>query len=388
MSLLNPKIDLGQGVNSLLDRVLPKRARPIDPEKVRTAITHNDFPGGFVVEEYQNGKVLEGEGITLIGNRMIQQPFEFGGKQRLKKQYYPGNSEPTMQVLGAEETNITVKGRFYDKRYSGEGEKGRAYGLATELQQQVESVRLRGNLLRLSMGEFKRWGFLEEAKFTMKTLGDVEYELAFSIVSFNKPKDSKIPEVAQDIPLAINKQLISTTDAFILIPKPPDLSFADQVAGLINDVASAMKLVTNFVDGVLNEVDDVRQSVFRALGLIKYAQNTALRFAKTVGAFQMLSTTKNPLVGVSSKYSNAAYFQTTMSGTNSLLALLARLAEQLRQISRTIPLARHRVIEGDTLQKLSVKFYNTSEKWKLIYDHNKLLSPTLTLGVVLEIPRD
>jgi nucleoid-associated protein YgaU len=76
-----------------------------------------------------------------------------------------------------------------------------------------------------------------------------------------------------------------------------------------------------------------------------------------------------------------------MSQTTSLSVLLARLQKQFEAIARTTPLARHRVKDGETLQRISIKFYNTADNWKKIYDHNKLTSTQLTVGTVLEIPR-
>ena len=86
--------------------------------EVGTSFRKPDFVEGFKIKEIINGKE-DGELITLSGNRLPFQPFVFGGGQRVKKDYYSGHSEPVLQVLGAEEDDLTISGRLYDKKTNG-----------------------------------------------------------------------------------------------------------------------------------------------------------------------------------------------------------------------------------------------------------------------------
>jgi len=66
---------------------------------------------------------------------------------------------------------------------------------------------------------------------------------------------------------------------------------------------------------------------------------------------------------------------------------LQRLKERLSQLSQSLPLGRHLVVTGDTLQKIAIKFYGSADNWKRIYDYNSLTTTDLVVGRLLEIPR-
>ena len=99
-------------INKTLDRGAP------------TVQHKHDFPEGFQIFAYdtlgraQNAKKNDPasatEFIRLAGNAMPQQPFKWGGGQRVNKVYYPGNSEPTVHILGAEESDVTIHGDLKD----------------------------------------------------------------------------------------------------------------------------------------------------------------------------------------------------------------------------------------------------------------------------------
>jgi len=157
-------------------------------------------------------------------------------------------------------------------------------------------------------------------------------------------------------------------------------------------VATVITQVTDFVDTVLNEVDDVKSALFRAEGLIKHAKNTVSKQINRIGSIATLnnvaSSANIPVgAGISSSYAAANHVQGTMSSMFNLMAFLVSLQRQLADLRETEPLARHRVASGDTLQRIANKFYNDSEQWIEIYNHNKLTSTELEIGSVLEIPR-
>mgnify|MGYP000567788599 CR=1 FL=1 len=181
MSLTTKNRSLGlPGLTSILDRDVddPKEFGP-------------DFRGGFdVIEIIDNVEktIADGYGFQLLGSFMPQVPFTFGGSQEIKKDYYPGNSDPVVQVLGPRETDVTIKGRLYAKRFKSVDFRE----ICMEFQRQIDSVRVRGNLLRLVLGDWQRYGYLEEASFDLKRITDIEYTIKFSIVGFTLPKNCKI----------------------------------------------------------------------------------------------------------------------------------------------------------------------------------------------------
>lgn len=391
-----------------LDESLARLQSPFDRYKnretiksnLRAAQNRNDFPSGFEILEYSEGRPLLNEKVTLLADAMPIQPFSFGGQQKIIKDYYAGNSEPSIQVLGPRENDITIKGRLKAKRFKDTssrfaanaedtvGDSFREY--PTEMQQLIEAMRIRGNLVRITMGEFQRWGFIEECNFNLKTVADIEYEIKFSIIGFNPPSNYLIVGKTRTIPFDINKNLLSEAltfqQTYSVVPESMPQSLAEQFNEAIGEVAAAVSLVTGFVDGVLNEVDSLKASLSRAKGLILNAKTSLAVFKRRVGAFNptgSVSTTG----GISGAYTNASFIKNSISASFGIMAILASLQAALAKIAETEPLGRHRVASGDTLQKIAIKFYNDASQWKEIYDHNKLQSTELTVGAVLEIPR-
>jgi hypothetical protein len=395
MGAFGSPIDPAGGLDVLKEQLIgPFSKKKLKPSDVRTAHARNDFPGGFNFLEIEAGQEKKEEAVKLIGTYMIHAPFEFGGEQKIIKNYYPGQSEPSVQILGPQEADVTVKGRLYDKRFKDDSG---LFGIATEFQKQIDAIRIRGNLLRIQLGDAKgggwqRYGFLQKTMFKMKNKADIEYELQFLIVGFNPPRGVLKINRSNEIPFQIQKALIKkATDLqsnLNNLPKTMPLSFANQIKQLTSDVASATKLVTGFVDTVFSTIDDVKSGIARAQGLIQFAKNKVSDYSRRVGAFQFLGPGLDPSkTGVAAGYSHASFTAGTLSDMTALQQLLAQLAASLAGLNQTVALARHRVIDTDTLQKLALHFYKNQDNWKIIYDHNKLSSTTLVRGSILEIPR-
>lgn len=345
-----------------------------------------DFKAGFKFVEIVNGREQSADAVTLLGNLLPFQPFEFGGEQKIVKDYYPGNSEPVVQVLNPMEDDLVIRGRMKDKRYKDPAAKG----VSEELQKQIDGIRIRGNLLRITMGEWRRYGFLQKTKFNMKTLSDIEYELTFSIVGFNEPRQCSIIQTEKNVPLEINKDLLSQLASFQAqadsIPSTVPQSIADILNDAISDVAGVVAGVTGFVDDVLSQVEDISAVLNRGIGLVRHAQGEIIRFKRRIG---QLSYSLESLTGISvgGRYTANSFIANTQGSGNDLQALLAQLRDRFAELAATRPLARYRVKSGDTLQRIANRFYANSEEWETIYDHNGLTSTELEVGSVLEIPR-
>jgi len=73
--------------------------------------------------------------------------------------------------------------------------------------------------------------------------------------------------------------------------------------------------------------------------------------------------------------------------TKSIDQLLAAMLANFTKIAQSVPKARYVVKSGDTLQKISQKFFGNPDHWNAIYKHNQLTTTVLTAGVILEIPK-
>lgn len=348
----------------------------------------------LVITEIVDGKLQDAEQIRLVGSWLPFQPFEYGGKQRFVKNYYPGNSEPTFHILGPEEDDLTIRGRLKDKiRGYNNSDTSQPYnrklrGVSLEMQQLIEAMRIRGNIVRIKMGEFLRYGVISEAQFKLKTIVDIDYSITFSISGFNQPLDCNQVDQDDTIPFDINKKLIA--QAALLLEKdsqrPANIpqSFADIIDSVTSDVYGAISNFTSFIDDTISTAEDISASINKitALGQFASAQVSASR--TRIGKINIVNFGG---VNITDKYTIHAWNEEYIGTMNDLASVLAALRARFAGLVASTPLARHRVREGDTLQSISNKFYNTPENWEAIYDHNGLTSTDLETSTILEIPK-
>lgn len=413
--------NVGAGITGSLDAFLDSLPNPFKTKKV-PKLLGQDFSEGFTITEIVDGvdkKQSLGFGLTLLGDQMPFQPFPFGGEQKITKDYYAGNPEPVVQVLGPRESAITMKGRLKAKHFTnGSEDKSGFYGVPEAVQRQMDAIRIRGNLLRITMGSWKRYGFLQKTHFELNTLVRIEYDLTFEIIGFNPPTNCKFIDRTKEVPFQINKDLIDAALAFTAnkVPATMPKTIASVLNGLIGDVAGAIGLVTNFVDTTVKTAEDVVASVNRAKGLILNARATISKFKRSVrsiglsienigstftnkngglgsnvgavlGVNNNLPTSQTKSTLTTSTYSHAAYINGAVSSTKNLSQILAALHKQFDALAASAPLLRYVVKSGDTLQKLAIKYYSNADKWNAIYDHNKLTTTVLVAGTILEIPK-
>lgn len=180
--------DYQEGVDSLKQ----KFKSPFDKyNDAPPKLLDEDFPEGFIITPIKDGVDQKTDQVQLNGNMMPIAPFVFGGKQRMVRNEYPGHSEPTVHVLGSSETDMTINGRLYTKRYKlPTGFIGPApdfRGMAREQQKRLDLLRIQGLLCRFSMGTWQRFGFVEETSFSLKTMADINYSIRLFIIGFNAP---------------------------------------------------------------------------------------------------------------------------------------------------------------------------------------------------------
>jgi LysM repeat protein len=392
-----------------------------------------DFPDGLQVTEITDLATFRdgtgGSTIFLKGTRMPKQPFTWGGSQRITKEYYPGNLEPAVQILGPREENVTLEGKWSDKRNkvksASDLQNPDIYGISYQLQEYFDALRMRGNLIYMRLGEWERYGYIEETNFMMKTIGFIEWKIVFSVISKFKPTQNFFANNLQELPIDTNLQMAVAatdfnTDSLLDLPVPSGIF--SEFSNAMSSIAGKIATVTKFVDGTLALAEKTTDHIGKALSLIKGLRGDIARFKRRIGLLgvsisdismsfsaaerrkyadvinfnlrQGLHKPSRPTV-LKSSANVGSYLSTTSSLTSasavrttpSLEILLSRLQRQLEAISKTLPLARYRVRQGDTLAKIAYTFYKNSELWQRIYTHNKLSSTELLVGSILEIPK-
>lgn len=389
---------------SILDRSAAAGHAALDPiaatikNPFSTTVNNNgarpaDFPDGFEITEYVEGQ--SSSYLQLVGNFMPMQPFPWQTEQRIAKEYYPGNPEAVGHMLGVKQGDLTIRGRFKDKRFKDPAYYGVSYQFALALDELVK----RGNLLKFGFegpaGKWIRWGFLEKTDFKMNKLSMVDYELTFFVVSDTQPVNNYFAADEKQAPSSVNFNLINAATDFNAnyssVPTSVPSSIADKMNQLINGVAQNVNLVTNFVQTIITTAGDVAASANRALGLIKNARASISKMGRDIDnvahTFTSLSTATAPAQRTRDTYRNFQYLHEARAATVPMSAYLAQMQAMFTALAQQIPKARYRVKDGDTLQNISMKFYGSADYWSKIYDHNRLQTTVLVNGTVLEIPK-
>ena len=370
----------------------------IEGKKIRAR--GQDFEHGLQIVEIVNNAERNEDKIVLLDSFMPRIPFEFGGTQHIVKEYYAGSQEPTVQVLGPRESDMTINGKLntkvFKKRVLDNGSALELSQAAVEYQELIDAMRIRGNLVKITLGEWIRFGFIEKTAFKMNRLAEIEYEISFSIVGFNPPKNVFLTTRENRDLIKPNKDVTNAAASALAFAQTQGIDAPQSIFSVINEkisgVADVVNVATSFIDGIVSDVNAIEASANRALGLIKYTRAYVSKTKREIGAIGLTPlnlgskfTTEAGKTAATIK--NVDYILKVQKNNTSLLAFLASLQKQFAEIAKTVPLMRHLVKEGDTLQKLSIKYYNTADNWKNIYDHNKLTTTLLNVGKVLEIPK-
>ena len=366
MGLIDAGVNSVVGSNSFLDAINPFRKVIPNPRSP-------DFPDGFVIEE-----VLAGFGagipliVKLVGNMMPQVPFTYGGEQQVKKDYYPGNPEPAIQILGPREKPITIKGRLYDKRVKIPD----LYGLAEAIADVLDTIRKNGNMVKITMGNFQRFAILDEVNFDMKLRADIHYTLTFTIISDKEPsrcpvieKQFQVPEIEnQGLALLAAEMETARQSIPLFVPR----SLAELLNSVLSDVFEVVNSVTGFVDDIISEVEDLAAVVNRAVGAVKNLKTVAnknlIRLGKISYDLDFFG------IPVPEKYSSSVFIGEQQTLIQDMMELAAIMQARFKELKEDTSQRTYLVKRDDSLQRIAMTFYGNAEQWSKIFKHNKLIT--------------
>jgi hypothetical protein len=162
----------------------------------------------------------------------------------------------------------------------------------------------------------------------------------------------------------------------------------DTLNDAVSEVSDAINAVTSYVDEVISVAEDVAKTYNRALGAIRFAGLALQQYRRRIASLSnSVAIMSESTFSMGSKYILSSYVGESYSASLSLSSLMAELRRRFAALASSLPLARHYVRDGETLQSISVRWYGTAEEWKRIYDHNRLTTTVLTVGATLEVPR-
>ena len=171
----------------------------------------------------------------------------------------------------------------------------------------------------------------------------------------------------------------------------------------IGEIASAINVVTDFIDGIVAAGEGITASINRAVGVPRAAKTSIVKNIITLGKINHdlhfaaesagsitapISTPfEKPPASVPLSYKGAAFVQDQQTTGYDALSFIRLIENRFANLRLSLPKARYLVKDGDTLQKIAIKFYSDADQWEKIYDHNNLNSFDLVRSTVLEIPR-
>lgn len=336
----------------------------------------------FVIEETTGQQRM----VSLAGRALPYQGVSWGGRQRTKKTWYPGNPVATMQVLGPEETTTRLSGMWKD-RFIGQTGFVHVRGfdtvrLAEDLVRIFESLRRSGNELRVQWGAQVRFGVLVDFEPRYIRPEDVEWQAEFEWLGV----DSVAPRAAA-APLRdqrVRQALQDLDDDFVFDPPTILPDYRAQVTsslaalrvqtGIMFDrlrqAAATVSLPLDVVQGLVAAADKIRTE----------AEDLKGRLADQV--YTYAQTTDQ----VSTVLACAAWRGNVSVRTGALRSTALRQAKELEARARPGALAVV-VVRGDTtLRQLALVYYGSADQWQQIADVNGFDSSVVPAGTVVVIP--
>lgn len=335
----------------------------------------------FAIEELTGSQRL----VALTGRALPYQGVAFGSRQRTKRTVYGGNPVATIQVLGAEYDNTTIRGMWKDRFLPGQIAVAGAEQIETAEQAVAlfEDLARVGNTLRVQWGNVVRVGILVAFVPTWTRTQDVAWEAEFEWSS----EDDTAPRAVEQTILTDDEIRTTSTDVDdAVIEDPPNVlpeyradvkertdatrvSVGD-VFGRLAQVRRAVQVPINQVQAIAASAETIRREVESTLGVLVDQPYTQAQVIDDV--IEVLACER---------------WRRTLARADR--AMRAAVLRRSRSLARTaVPGAIAIVVmPGEsTLRDLSRTYYGTADSWQLIADANGFSSSRVAPGTVVVVP--
>jgi hypothetical protein len=361
----------------------------------------------FIIQELTGDKRV----LTLRGRSLPYRGLKFVGKQRVVITNPPGSTRGTPTVLGPEFGPTTVEGEWKDVflgrtvSATGSGElpvdiSGRPIAAVQVLARVVDSIRLAGQLLRVTWAGNVRRGFMTEFTPDWQNVHDAKWSMTFEWVSYDDDEAPMMKLPSVDV-TGISRRMSRAYTDFLDVPAPGSgIGFRfttglNKLRGqLENAIFSIEDATQNFVKAVTQPLREVGNLVAtcesvstESSAMMDYLSTTWTDIVDTKGtAYQIPAPEGDAVSGFQSltvtewQYDQKAQLRTLRSTS---LATQNDIAAASPQVVVDTYQARN----GDTLQSVSFKYYGDDSHWRDLMVYNDLPSSVLIAGDLVEIPR-
>jgi len=376
----------------------------------------------------------EGGGTLKLTQRALPyMPLSISGKQRAEFNWYPGNPQATVQMLGPEEQTITLKGFWKDKFIQGttaaqfisaEVNALRA-ALSTNsttsasvrdvasLVKIVDNMRRMGRRIVLQWDKLIRYGHIIGFTQTWHTPHYCEWELEFAVAALEEPR------VAASTPNQTNlgdaavqaaewaKELERAKVAY----KPATVVLAPEVLKALNEfenncirtsnyigggasyVAQAISLGPNITRSVISSLAGVGTNAVTAAGAVF---DVALTEVFAIGTFTAAGVSL--VTGETNSFREdslpfgvqlgAASYQRGLKNQCQTIAYSTAVTRWAMQQQLQDELKASFTAKQDMdLRDVSTQFYGTPDNWRDLLIYNGLTSSRLTAGQLIWVPQ-
>ena len=350
----------------------------------------------FIVEELSGAQ----RRLTFTGHSLpLAEGARWETKQRRKKQWYPGNPEATVQVLGPEEGPSTFT-LMLDYRWLGGGsqEVYLEYGSATiawtgfgaqndplALGNLLADIARGGQELKVTWGPMVRRGMLD---VTVEPRNELVVQV---VLSFDwHAKDDPIAFLASP-PFDFHgpeQSLLGLIKGFadlLAAPGRVAAEFLDQVNGALGQVESAVQAYSKMLDTYENLATAGRDAIQNCLGIV----GTMLEGITNLISF--LDVDASAITGSDDQAQVWLGAGITGTGQDQALqmAAQAKLArkELLNLFGGEDVVGVEVAYAGATLQKYAATYYHDPSLWIALGKYNLISSPTLEAGIIVVVPK-
>lgn len=359
--------------------------------------------------------------ILLQGRSLPYRGVSWGVEQRLDENWFPGNPQGVVQVIGPRELPTTITGMWkdvflFDDQHaatllnfpglmpaarpdattrggttfaSGGATPKQKAQLARVLRDAFRMLIREGVKVKVEWGSLARVGFLKRGEFPHDREEDINYEIEFMWIGETdadpKPKKRKAEL------LSFLKQLLALLDQILNAV----IGAVIKASLWIRRVNQVIAKLGSFVTELLGALDKLASFAFAPADTL--ANIRAQMRAITLAARELRQTIFD---GASASYEatvqslNPIEIAAAHAHELELLALGRRLgaeAEQMRlEIEEFIVPELEAIYVspgGITLRDVSLRFYGTPDNWQAIADFNGFGTSVVSPGTVVRVPK-
>jgi hypothetical protein len=374
---------------------------------------YNQLATSFTITERTGDK----RSVVLTGRALPYRPLTLSGSQRNTVEWYPGNPIGVAQIYGAKEEPTTINGMWKDI-FLGEGNhnpyatvNGAPMLTVIDLAEEIDDIRRKGQEIVVTWLNHTRYGIL--SKFTQKWHNghDMEYELEFTWIaqediSLNTDVPfspdtyvdlSTVPDQVQDLIDQFNAPSPRLIDLGITqggaingfatgFDEEDDGDVVDEINALVVSIQAQSDTLNDTVSSVANTVTAPADSLRLIAGTLD-----ALKLNAQSTRDMLEEQADGARLNIGGTFGDVLSDRAASRGSADNMSQIQVLAasqegQVLSQIQSQV-LAVFQARQGDSLRKVSLIYYGTSDNWQSLMLYNQLRDEALVAGQVVIVPQ-